>query len=65
MSQMGPVPVQCRIEAQSLEEAVAKFPEAMKEAIARLVDEARELQRREASRIVVPTVAPTGKIELV
>ncbi len=64
MSQMGPVPVQCRIEAASLEEAAAKFPEAMKEAIERLVEEAREMQRREASRIVVPYVAPTGKIDL-
>ena len=64
MSQMGPVPVQCRIEATSLEDAAAKFPEAMKEAIERLVEEAREMQRREASRIVVPNVAPTGKIEL-
>ncbi len=64
MSQMGPVPVQCRIEATSLEDATAKFPEAMKEAIERLIEEAREMQRREASRIVVPGVAPSGKIEL-
>ena len=64
MSQMGPVPVQCRIEAASLEEAAAKFPEAMKEAIERLVEEAREMQRRETSRIVVPHAAPTGKIDL-
>ena len=64
MSQMGPVPVSCRIEATSLEDATAKFPEAMKEAIERLIDEAREMQRREASRIVVPNVAPPGKIEL-
>ena len=61
---MGPVPVSCRIEATSLEDATAKFPEAMKEAIERLVEEAREMQRREASRIVVPGVAPSGKIEL-
>jgi hypothetical protein len=64
MSQMGPVPVSCRIEATSLEDATAKFPEAMKEAIERLIAEAREMQRREASRIVVPNVAPPGKIEL-
>ena len=64
MSQMGPVPVSCRIEATSLEDATAKFPEAMKEAIERLIEEAREMQRREASRIVVPSVAPSGKIEL-
>jgi hypothetical protein len=34
------------------------FPEAIKEAVERLVDEAREIQRREASRIVVPGEVP-------
>jgi hypothetical protein len=54
MSAAGPVPVQCPIDAASLEEATAKFPEAIQEAVERLVEEAREIQRREASRIVVP-----------
>lgn len=54
MSQAGPLPVECPIDATSLEEATAKFPEAIKEAVDRLVEEAREIRRREASRIVVP-----------
>ncbi|MDH3520173.1 MAG: hypothetical protein OEM49_06900 [Myxococcales bacterium] len=54
MSQAGPVPVECAIEAETLEEAAAQFPEAIKEAVERLVEEAKELRRREASRIVVP-----------
>jgi hypothetical protein len=54
MSQAGPLPVECPIEASSLEEAAAKFPAAIKDAVDRLVDEAREMRRREASRIVVP-----------
>ena len=41
-------------EASTLEEAIAKFPEAIKEAVDRLVEEAKEIRRREASRIVVP-----------
>ncbi len=58
MSAAGPVPVQCALEATSLEEAAAKFPEAVKEAVERMVEEAREIQRREASRIVTPGDVP-------
>ncbi|MGH0032768.1 MAG: hypothetical protein ACQGVC_23490 [Myxococcota bacterium] len=54
MSQAGPLPVECPIEAASLEEATAKFPEAIQQAVDRLVEEAKEMRRREASRIVVP-----------
>ncbi len=54
MTQAGPVPVTCPIDATSIEEATAKFPEAVKLAVERLMDEVREAQRREASRIVVP-----------
>ena len=60
MSQMGPVPVHAPIEASSLEEAMDKFPEAVKQAVDRLMQEAREIQQREASRIVVPTAVPRG-----
>jgi hypothetical protein len=58
MSAAGPVPVQCQIEANNLEEASARFPEAIKQAVEQLVEEAREIQRREASRIVVPGEVP-------
>jgi hypothetical protein len=54
MSQAGPLPVECAIDAESLDDAAAKFPEAIKQAVERLVEEAKELRRREASRIVVP-----------
>ena len=54
MSQAGPLPVECPIEAADLAEAIQKFPEAIKQAVERLVEEAREIRQREASRIVVP-----------
>jgi hypothetical protein len=60
MSQAGPLPVECAIEAQSLEEAAQKFPQAIRKAVDRLVEEAKELRRREASRIVVPGAMPGG-----
>ena len=58
MSGAGPLPVQTQIDAASIEEAAAKFPEAIREAVERLMEEAREIQRREASRIVVPGEVP-------
>jgi hypothetical protein len=64
MSQMGPVPVHAPIDAKNLDEAIANFPEAVNQAVERLMEEAREVQRREASRIVVPGQPPPGKITL-
>ena len=60
MSQRGPLPVQAPIEAKSLEEAFEKFPEAVNAAVEQLIEQAREMQRQEASRIVVPGQAPAG-----
>ena len=54
ISQVGPVPVQCQIEATTLEEAVQKFPEAVKQAIDSMIEEAKEMRRQSSSRIVVP-----------
>ncbi len=62
LSQAGPVPVHCPIEAASLAEAMEKFPAAVKLAVERLVEEAREIQRQEASRIVVPGAPAMGRI---
>jgi len=54
MTQAGPVPIQARLEAKSLEQALEVFPEAIHKAIEKMVEEVKELQRRESSRIVVP-----------
>ncbi len=64
MSQMGPIPVHAPIDAKSLADAVEAFPEAVNLAVERLMEEAREMQRRDASRIVVPGQPPPGKITL-
>ncbi len=60
MSQRGPLPVQALIEAKSLSEAFDQFPEAVNQAVEQMIDQARELQRQEASRIVVPGQMPAG-----
>jgi len=60
MSQSGPLPIQCALEASSLAEAIQKFPEAINATVQRMVEQAREMQRQEASRIVVPGQPPPG-----
>ncbi len=62
MSQMGPLPVQARIEVATLKEAIAAFPAAIQAAVEVMIDEVKELQRREMSRIVVPGVETASKI---
>ena len=54
MSARGLLPISAPIEASNLEEALEKFPDAINQAVERMVEEAREIQRQEASRIVVP-----------
>ncbi len=60
MSQRGPLPINCPIEATTLEDAMNAFPQAVQAAVERLMEEAREMQRQEANRIVVPGQGPPG-----
>jgi hypothetical protein len=53
----GVLPLGFEIDAQSLQEAVSKFPAAVKEALDQAIEEAREYRREASSRIVVPDVA--------
>ncbi|MHB8771594.1 MAG: hypothetical protein ACYC7J_11385 [Syntrophales bacterium] len=60
-TQQGPMPVQFPIDAKNLQQAMEKFPEAMEEFVAHLVEQAKELQRQEQSRLIVPGgTAPGG-----
>jgi hypothetical protein len=63
----GVLPLAFELEATSLEDACSKFPEAVKIAIEQAIEEAREMRREQASRIVVPEAgggAPGGRIKL-
>lgn len=65
MSPMGVIPLQAKLEATTLEEATKEFPGAIEKAMDKLVEEAKEMQRQEASKIVVPNSAPQpNKIQL-
>lgn len=52
----GVLPLVFDIEATTIEEAIRKFPEAVRVALDEAIEEAREMRREAASRIVVPEV---------
>jgi hypothetical protein len=56
----GVLPLAFELEAASLEEACNIFPEAVKLAIEQAIEEAREMRREAASRIVVPEAGAGG-----
>lgn len=56
----GVLPLAFEIEAGTLEEALAKFPEGVNAALEQAIEEAREMRRESASRIVVPEVGGGG-----
>lgn len=62
MSQMGPLPVQTKIEAADLKGAIELFPAAIQTAVEAMIEEVKELQRKEMSKIVVPGAEATSKI---
>ena len=62
MSQVGPLPVQTHIEAENLQVALERFPTAIQAAVEAMIDEVKEHQRKEMSRIVVPGAETASKI---
>ena len=58
----GVLPLAFELEVDTLEAAIEKFPEGVKNALEQAIDEAREMRREQASRIVVPEVGggPVG-----
>jgi hypothetical protein len=52
----GVLPLVFEIEAATLAEALQKFPDGVKAALEQAIEEAREMRRESASRIVVPDV---------
>lgn len=62
MSQVGPLPVQTQIEAENLQAAIGRFPVAIQAAVETMIEEVKEHQRKEMSRIVVPGAETASKI---
>ena len=78
MTNVGTLPINFELEAQTLDEAVAKFSDAAKDAVERTMKDLQEMRRQAASQIVVPQggmgglgglggpggVPPGGKIQI-
>lgn len=77
LTSVGTLPINFEIEAKTLQEAVASFAAAAKEAVERTMKDLQELRRQAASSIVVPQggmgglggmgpggVPPGGKIQI-
>ena len=54
MTQMGPLPITFEIDANSVEEAVAKYGEAAKEGVRKTIERIQEMRREAATKIVTP-----------
>jgi len=54
MGPHGPLPLQGGIDAKTFEDAVAKFPQAMEDAMNKMVEEAQQYQREQANKIITP-----------
>ncbi len=57
MSPQGPLPIQAKLESETLEAAMEEFPEAMKKALAEMVERVKKMQQEEQqndSRIIMP-----------
>lgn len=63
-TQMGPLPITFEIDAENMDKALEAFPDAAREAVEQTLEEAREMRRQQASQIVVPGMAPGGKLQL-
>ena len=57
---MGALPLSFELEAANLQEAVAKYASAAKEAVERAVRELEEMRRQAASSIVIPRGGAAG-----
>jgi hypothetical protein len=60
LTAVGALPLNFEIPAKSLEEAIARFPEATKVAIERAMREIQEMRRQAASSIVIPETGGGG-----
>jgi hypothetical protein len=56
----GALPLSFEVPATSLDDAVAKFGEGARHALARTMRRLEELRREQASSIIVPGAAPPG-----
>lgn len=65
MTPGGALPIAGEIDAETLAEAVEKFPEAIDAAIKKLQEEMIQMQKEQASRIVTPDELRGGRNDII
>jgi hypothetical protein len=65
MTPGGALPISGDIDAANLEEAVAKFPEAINLAVKKLQEDMVRMQQEQASKIVTPDELRGGKSDII
>ncbi len=60
MTPVGALPLSFEIPAQSLREALEKYPDAARGAMERAIEELKEMRREAASSIVIPEMGSGG-----
>lgn len=61
MTPSGALPLTGQIEAENIEEAIDKFPDAINEALKKLQDDMMKMQQEQANKIVTPDDLRGGK----
>lgn len=64
LTPQGLVPVHAPVEADDLADAIEKFPAAIQGGLDRMIEEAREMRRQSANRIITPQEMSGSKIIL-
>ena len=54
MTPQGPLPIQGLLEVKNLNEAIEKFPAAMRKIMEKMLEEAKKIQQKEDSRSIIP-----------
>jgi len=62
LTPQGLVPVHAPVDAANLAEVIEKFPAAIQAGLDRMIEEAREMRRQSANRIVTPQEVGGGKL---
>ncbi len=65
MTPGGALPISGEIEADTLEEAVEKFPDAINTAVKKLQEEMIQMQKEQASKIVTPDELRGGNSDII
>ena len=65
MTPSGALPISGEIEAETLEDAVKQFPEAINQAIKKLQEDMIRMQQEQANKIVTPDELRGGKNDLI